>query len=421
MKHVRSSAAPLRFLGVALMFLVACTAGPAAAPTAAPKPAATIAPAQATTAPAPAQPTAAAAPKPTTASQPAAASGDAYRIGAVFALTGPAGPFNVPARNAAQMAMDEINAAGGVKGHKLDIIFEDSKGEPQSGVAALNKVIQVDKVPATLITVSGVVTAAIPVAEQNKQVLLDIATTTPKVAEMRKDYVFSNYPKSDLEGKAEAEFAYKTLGVRSAAILALNTETGQGQRQILKQSFEELGGKIVLDESYSDTEKNFQTLLTRVKAANPDIVLMAHQNEAGLIVKQARELGLTTKFMGYSAAVTEDFLKLAGPAAEGTFASSLGWNPNDTSELVRKFITNYKAKFGQDPIVYSATAYDGVRLLAQAIEQGGYTSEGIKAALYKVKDFQGVSGTTTIQPNGMPVKPVYFKVVKDGKWVDYRP
>lgn len=342
-----------------------------------------------------------------------------YKIGYTAPLTGPNAISGGSALNGALLAAADINAAGGINGRKVEILSEDSAGQPQTGVAAFQKLVNVSKVAATLSLNSGVVVAEIPVAEQAHSILFDIGSTSPQVKKNAKGYTFSNYPKAEVEGAAEAKFAFETLGAKTAAILSVNVESGQGQRKAIVDSYKGLGGKVVSDQTYKETDTTFQTLLTRVKSAKPDVIILAAQHEAGKVVKQARELGIKTTILSFSSVVTDEFLQTAGSAAEGSLATSVGWDPNDTSTSVQNFITNFTKKFNAAPTVYSATSYDAVQLIANGIKANGYSADGIKKFLHTVSDYPGISGKTTIEDDGMPIKPVYFKVVKDGKWVAY--
>jgi branched-chain amino acid transport system substrate-binding protein len=287
-------------------------------------------------------------------------------------------------------------------------------------VAALQKLINVVKVPATISLNSGVVVAQIPVAERSHSILFDIGSTSPEVEADAKHYTFSNYPKAEVEGAAEAKLAYQTLGARTAAALSVNVESGQGQITAIMADFTKLGGKIISNQTYPEGTTSFQTLLTKVKAAKPDVIFLAAETEGATLIKQARQLGITTQFVSFSDVVTQQFTDLAGSAANGLIATSVGWNPNDPAANVQNFIKNFTAKFKMPPIVYSATAYDAVNLIAAGIKANGYTADGIRVYLHTVKNYPGVSGSTTIEANGMPLKPVYFEIVKSGKWVPYQ-
>ena len=341
-------------------------------------------------------------------------------IGAVLAVTGTQAPFNEPIIKAIKMAQEEINNAGGINGKKLNVIIEDSKGEPQGGVAAFNKLVDVDKVPAIIGSSSPVIAATLPIAEKKGVVLLDISTVSPKIWEGERHVSFSIYPKANIEMVEQARFVYNTLGLKTAAVLAINSETGQSSGTMFSDEFVKLGGKIVSSERYPANTVQFQDVLSRVAAAKPEIVTLIGNEEAATVVRQAREAGFKFQFITYSAGVNDKFLQSAGNTCEGVMATTVGWNPEDPSEVVQKFIAAYKNKYNnENPIVYAATGYDAVYILTNVLKNTEATSSAIAAAMYKV-EFAGASGVTKIGSDGLAPKQVYIKIVKDGKWTSYK-
>jgi len=343
-----------------------------------------------------------------------------YKVGAVFPLSGNAAQYGENKRFGSELAKDEINAAGGIKGVKLEVLYGDSKGLPREGVAAVNKLIQIDKVPAFLATMSGVVMSAIPIAENNKVVLLNTAALNPGIREGG-DYIFSNMTLGDLEGKARSEFCFKELGYRKMVIFNVNNEFGNSVRDVVIKEWKKYGGTITAAESYEQGARDFRTQLAKAAQSNPEVIdLIGYYAEMGLIVKQAREMGIKSQFVSYAGITSEKFVEITGEAGEGVIATQVGWDPTDPAPQVQEFIKNYRKKYSRDPELYGATAFDGIKLLALGIQNGGYSADGIKKALYKVKDYPGVTGRTTFDQDGMAVKPVNFTILKNGKFVPFK-
>lgn len=343
-----------------------------------------------------------------------------YKIGAVFPLSGNAAQYGENKRFGSELAKDEINAAGGIKGVKLEVLYGDSKGLPREGVAAVNKLIQIDKVPAFLATMSGVVMSAIPIAESNKAVLLNTAALNPGIREGG-DYIFSNMTLGDFEGNARSEFCFKELGYRKMVIFNVNNEFGNSVRDVVIQDWKKFGGTITAAETYEQGARDFRTQLAKAAQSNPEVIdLIGYYAEMGLIVKQAREMGIKSQFVSYAGITSPKFIEITGAAGEGVIATQVGWDPTDPAPQVQNFIKHYRQKYNRDPELYGATAFDGIKLIALAIQNGGYSAEGIKKALYQVKDYQGVTGKTTFDKDGIAIKPVNFTILKNGKFVPFK-
>ncbi len=351
---------------------------------------------------------------------PAAWGGEAYRIGSLQPLTGAAAKFGELVKNGQDLAADQINRAGGIDGRKLEIVYEDSKASPKTGVEALNLLIDVHKTPAVVVQISGVVLASIPIANQKKTILFDVASLAPSIREGG-PYIFSNLTKGDTEGRAQADLVTQQLKAKTVALMFANNEFGQSVSQVIRQRVEQNGAKVVAAEAHNLGSKEFKAQLTKIQAANPDVIILSSFDlEDALIIKQARELGMKVQFVGHSVMGTDRFLGTAGAAAEGAIFSSTGWDPTEPSPMVQDYIKAYKVKYKSDPELYGSTAYDATRILAQAIKDGGYTSDGVRRALLALKDFPGVTGPTTFDSHGMVDKPVRFHVIKDGKIAPYR-
>ena len=312
-----------------------------------------------------------------------------YKIGAVFPLSGNAAQYGENKRFGSELAKDEINAAGGIKGVKLEVIYGDSKGLPREGVAAVNKLIQIDKVPAFLATMSGVVMSAIPIAESNKVVLLNTAALNPGIREGG-DYIFSNMTLGDLEGKVRSEFCFKELGYRKMAIFNVNNEFGNSVQEVVIKEWKKFGGTLTATESYEQGARDFRTQLAKVAQSNPEVIdLIGYYAEMGLIVKQAREMGIKSQFVSYAGITSEKFIEITGEAGEGVIATQVGWDPTDPAPQVQEFIKNYQKKYGRGPELYGATAFDGIKLIALAIRMEATAQRGLRRRCTRSRTFQG--------------------------------
>ena len=339
------------------------------------------------------------------------------KIGIINSLTGSGAPYCENLQNALLLAEEEINQVYGIKGKKIRLITEDDKTSPTDAVAAMNKLVNIDKVPIIIGPASSSsVMACAPIANKTKTVLLSPGAASPSITTAG-DFIFRNRASGAAEGIEIAEFAYEKLGLRKIAILYINTDYGPGFSKAFEAKFTQLGGHIVGVETYDQGGKDFRTQITKLKRLNPDgVYLIGVPIEAGNILKQSLEIGFITQFLTNNMESTE-LIKIAGKSAEGIFFAIPAFDPDSPNTKVHKFVKKYRGKYGQNPDMFAVNAYDAVYLVKLAIEKGGYNAEGIKNALYNIKDFPGVNGTLSFDENGDVVKPLTIKTVKHGKFV----
>jgi len=339
------------------------------------------------------------------------------KIGAILPLTGSSAQYGQWSKNGADLAVEEINQQGGIRGRRIKIIYEDSKTDAKEGISALNNLYTIHKIQAVITESSGVVLAIAPVAERNKIVQLNVGAVNPQIRKAG-DYTFSNINDANAEAYQMARFVFDRLQFRKLAILYANTSYGIGARNAMIERFKILGGQIVADEIFEENSGDFRTQLTKIKSANPEaIYIVAVTKDAALILKQAKEIGLKVQFLSATFFEGKDVIDIAGDAAEGTIYTSTALDTSSSD--VQKFISNYYDKFGITPEIYSATAYDAIRILALAIKNVGYDSSKIKNFLYTVKDYPGISGVTSFDADGAVEKPVLFKILRNKKFELY--
>lgn len=341
---------------------------------------------------------------------------EVIKIGFIGPLTGDAVNFGQNARAAVELAVDKVNFLGGINGRNLEIIYEDGKCNPQDAVNAANKLIDIDKVPVIIGGLcSGETLSVSPIAERNKVVLFSYCSSNPKITEAG-DYIFRDYPSDNFQGKYGAEFAFNKLKSRKAALLYCLNDSCVGIKDVFKKEYKKLGGKIVLEEGFDVANRDFRTIFAKVKEANPDLVYMLAMIEGTIVaLKQAKELGLNVKFLGGESWNDSKILREAGVAAENIMYSVY------LSSLTEEFKALMKEKTRSDEIIQcSPPAYDAVMIIANILRKVGSDSTKIKDELYKIKNYQGVSGTISFDENGDLTTANYIlKIVKDGKAVPY--
>jgi branched-chain amino acid transport system substrate-binding protein len=338
--------------------------------------------------------------------------GDAIKIGFIGPLTGDGGNIGENAKAAIEIAVAEVNEAGGIDGRELEVIYEDGQCLGKEASNAASKLINVDKVPVILGgACSGETLAFAPAAEEAKVVTLSYCSSAPAITDAG-DYIFRNYPSDTFQGAHAATYAKETLDAAKVGILYVNADWGVGIKDVFKKEFEALGGEVVLEEGYDQQSRDLRTQLTKVKDADPDLVYFLGYTEASIPgIKQAAELGIAVPILGGDAWDDPKIFQEAGTAADG-----IKYVVPD-AVLGEEFEAKLKEKVGSDEIaVCTPSAYDALKLMAQVIEKVGTDSEAIKDELYNTTYTGGVSNATISFDENGDLKGANYvvKVVKDG-------
>ena len=344
---------------------------------------------------------------------------DSIKIGAALPLTGTGAVWGKNARNGMELARKEINEAGGINGRKLEIIYEDTAGVPQTGVSVINKLITIDKVPAVMGCITSSTTLAMaPIATRNNVVLFSPGASNPKLSEAG-PYFFRNFPSDAIEAPEIARMAHKELKLERVAILLVNNEFGKGHEIGFRAEFEKLGGTIVAAESFAQEASDFRAQIAKIKKANPEgIFVPGYPKEMSTILRQLLEAGLKAKIICPSALIDNNLIKVAGAVVEGViFADQRP--PDQNSSVVQHFLKAYRAAYNEEPGIVADTSYDAVRILANCIKNGGDSGTAIRDQLTRIKNFPGAAGFTSFDQNGDVVKTPVFKKVENGKIIGF--
>jgi branched-chain amino acid transport system substrate-binding protein len=323
----------------------------------------------------------------------ALAQSDPIKIGVIQPLTGPLAFDGNNDVKGAKLAADEINAKGGVLGKKIELVVEDGQCKPAESVSAAEKLIVRDKVPVIMgAFCSGATLAVMPVAERNKIPLVTGVSSSPKLTEQTHPYFFRNAESELMTAQAFASILYEKMGLKNIYYLAVNDDWGRGTVGAFKETFDKLGAKTMSIEYVDRTANDFYTPLTKIRAANPDVMVVVAETQAGsIIAKQSKELGLKSKIFGVGAWATPTFMNLAGEAANGLLAGVV-YAPTMEGERNKEFVARFTKAFGEAPGKYSAAGYNTINVIAQAIQRAGAAEpEKIRAALEKT-DYMGPNG-----------------------------
>jgi branched-chain amino acid transport system substrate-binding protein len=350
------------------------------------------------------------------------------KVGLIAELTGDIPAVGASCKNAAQMAVQEINDAGGFqfgeKKYTVDLIIEDNSGKADQSVSAAQKLITQKKVVAIVgPNASRYALPASEIAESSKVVLITPWSTTPKTTldsktGLPKNYVFRSCFIDPFQGRVVAKFTLEKLKLKKAAVLYdVASEYNKGIAEIFKEVFEKNGGKVVAFETYTTNDKDFSSQLTKIKRAAPQIIFLPnYYSEVPLQIQQAKRLGIRVPFIGSDSWGSEELLKLCGKDCNGYYFST-HYAADASTDVTKKFIENYKAKYGSTPDDVAALTYDSFGLLWQALKSAGKNDrQAVRDAFAKIPKYDGVTGVMQFKGTGDPIKSAVILKIIDGKF-----
>jgi len=342
--------------------------------------------------------------------------GDKVRIGVFMSTTGSTANFGISSVNGIKMAADEINAAGGINGKQVELLVQDDRSDASEAATIVTKFVTQDQVHAVIGEVaSSRSIAAAPIAQNAKIPMLTPSSTNPEVTK-KGDFIFRSCFIDPYQGAAIAQFAAKTLGAKTAAIMVdRKNDYSTGLEKVINETFTKFGGKIVATQSYQEGDQDFNAQLTSLKGFNPEVIFVpGYYNDVGLIAKQARDKGITVPLIGGDGWDSEQLYKIGGTALNGSYFTN-HYSPYDTAANVVKFVTDYKKRYNSTPDALAATAYDAANIMFDAIKRSkSLSGTDIRDALQATNAFPGVTGTVTFNQNRDAVKPIVMIEIKDG-------
>jgi branched-chain amino acid transport system substrate-binding protein len=344
--------------------------------------------------------------------------GDVIKVGEFASLTGSEAAFGRASHRGTELAIEEINAAGGVLGKKIQLVYEDDQSQPGQSATVVRKLITRDDVVAVLGEVSSQRSLeGAPICQQFKIPQISPSSTNPKVTEMG-DYIFRVCFIDPFQGAVMAKFAKDTLKVKRVAMISdAASAYSAGLSQFFREKFLADGGTLIAEQKYSRGDKDFKAQLTAIKAANPEAIFVpGYYTEAGLIVLQARQLGITVPLFGGDGWEAPELLQIGGNALEGCYYST-HYSPEVQTPAVQEFVKKFQSKYNEIPDAMAALGYDSALVLADAIKRAGTTeSAKLRDAIAATKDFEGVTGKTTLDDHRNANKSAVVLTIKDGKF-----
>ncbi|MEK7444486.1 MAG: ABC transporter substrate-binding protein, partial [candidate division NC10 bacterium] len=340
---------------------------------------------------------------------------ETIKIGFFAPLTGFAAADGASTKHSAEIAVEELNAAGGIKGKKVELVVYDDRHDSKEAVAIANKLIEKDQVAGVVsgsYSMPSRVTA--PIFAKAGLPMVVAYAVHPDVTKAG-PCVFRNGYLGQVEGWAAAESAVKLQKAKRIAVLTIDNDFGRVTSAAFIERAKKLGAEIHSEQVYKLGEKEFGPYLTKLQGQPIDLIFhTSYYNEGAQIVRKAKELGITAKQEATEGIDSAIFLQLAGAAAEGvTFTTNL--NRDDPRPEVQSFLKKYQAKTGSPADMVGASAYDAVKILAWGIEQAGTDAKGICAALAGLRDYPAITGKISKFTKGEVNKPVQIQIIRDGK------
>jgi branched-chain amino acid transport system substrate-binding protein len=350
-------------------------------------------------------------------------SASTVKVGLNYELSGGVATYGQSLVGGIELAFEEINKNGGVLSKQLEAVKVDNKSENTEAANVSTRLATRDKVVAILgPATSGNTKAASPAALQNKVPLISASATADDVTVDSngkvREFIFKTCFSDSFQGVMMSNFAFEDLKAKKAVVLVDSTsDYSKGLAKNFEETYAKLGGQVVGKEAYQAKETDFKAVLTKIKGLNPDVLFLpGYYEEVGLIVRQARELGLNVPVLGGDGYESPKLAELAGKNALNKVYYTTAYSSKDTSAEAVKFNEAFKKKYGKEPDAFNALGYDMAYLFADALKRAGAAdSAKLKEALESTKDFKGVTGNVTIDKSHNPVKSVTIIEMKNGE------
>lgn len=344
------------------------------------------------------------------------------KIGMLASTTGAQAVAGTALTNAAKLALEKINAAGGVHGRPIEFLIENDNTKETEGPMAATKLIENRVVALLGAEGSGITLGVVPIVERARIPMVACFATNPKVTVAPSGevshYIFRSVFEDNFQGTVMARFARETLHTKTASIFVdYANDYAVGIAGAFRKSFVEMGGQILMEEKYAHEDQNFKAQLINFRSQSPDVLFVPDSyGDVGLIAKQAREVGLSTIFLGGDGWDHPANVQIGGPAIEGSYFSN-HYSMDIPNPAAQEFVKAYQEKYKEEPNVWGILGYEGTLLLVDALQRAERPEpELIRGALEMTKNFHGITGDITINAHHDADKPAVVLTIKEGKY-----
>ena len=349
---------------------------------------------------------------------------DTYKVGVNIELSGGVATYGQSTLQGVELAIKQVNANGGVNGKQVELVKYDNKSDPAEATTIATKLMTQDNVLAVMgPATSGSFKSTIPVALKNKVPVISASATVDDVtvdANGVKEYAFRICYNDSFQGNVLAQYATNNLSGKTAVVLKdIANDYCKGVASSFTSAFIAAGGTVASEESFSSGDTDFNAILTKIKNLEFDVLLLsAYYQEAGLVIKQARALGIDCPILGPDGYDSPSLFELAGADALNNVYYTNHYSSLDKDLSVLQFIADFNAEYGKDPDSFNALGYDVARFtveaIARAAESGEPTPESVKAAMESTSDFAGITGNITVDENHNAVKGIVIIKLENG-------
>lgn len=339
------------------------------------------------------------------------------KIGVIIPLTGDYAEYGKNIKNALEICCEEFEHSKNK--YKYELIFEDDQAQPKIAISAMEKLVNTDKVKYVIGGFTSSSSVAIsPIAEKNKVILFSPSSSTPKLS-YNTPYFFRNWPSDEIQAKEYANYTFNQFKKSNVSTVYSISDYGMYANQTFSEHFNKLGGEIVGQYGYSPDNKDFKTIIAKLIKDKPDAVwLFGYYSEMGPFLKQARSLGLKTQFFGQEGIESVELLNIAKEGANGLIYFVPSFNQENPN--AKEFSQKYQQKYGKDPEVFGAHAYDVLNIYHLLIEQFENNPEIIKDEIINIKNYSGVSGITSFDEEGNAIQSLMIKIINNHQFTLYK-
>lgn len=339
-------------------------------------------------------------------------------IGVITPLTGETATHGIRVKHGIELAIEEINAAGGIQGKKVVALYEDSACDSSQAISAAYRLLAQNVAFFLGPQCSGAAMATAPLLQERKSIMISSIASVPDLS-LAGDYIFRNSETGAAHGDQMAQFAYNTLQSKKAAILHINLDNGLAYKNSFTETFEKLGGAIVSEQAYDQGTTDFRAQITKIKSSSPDVIYIAGQ-AAEHAIKQIRELGIDVPITSMNGIEVPELFEIVGSQTENIFFTSSAFNSEDDNERISSFVKKYNSRYEEKAEAFSANSYDAMMILAKSIAScvPEVDTTCVKEKLYEI-EYDGVGGKTTFDEYGDVHKKLIVKTVKNGAFTPF--